>query len=61
MALLEFLFSILDLSCTITTEDWINGGKLCVSRLSDTTNAHLAECGSSGYDLNLCCSGGSNN
>ena len=50
-----------DLSCTIRSGSCDSlSEERCIVTLNDTTNARLAECGSSGYDLNLCCSGGSN-
>ena len=45
-----------DLSCTIRSGSCDSlSEEQCIVTLSDTTNAHLAKCGSSGYDLNLCC------
>jgi len=45
-----------DLDCTVTSEECVNEGERCIVKLSSVTNAHLAECDSTDYDFNLCCS-----
>ena len=39
-------------SCTLKSS--CGGNEVCIVELSDTTNAHLAECGQ-GYDYQVCC------